>query len=358
MMHDSRPYLIFALPRSRTAWLARFLSYGDWHCGHEELRYMRGLDDIRAWATQPCTGTVETVAAPWWRLVERLAPSARMAVVRRPVAQVVESLMALPGITFDRVLIEKRMAALDRKLEQIANRTGCLSVTFDELATEDACARLFEYCLPYRHDHAHWAALAPVNVQCNMQAMMRYCIANEDAMARLGSVATQQSFAAMALRKPVEPDAITFQLESFEDCRRDGAALFEEHCVQVGEPPEQWQRKNHSLMERLDSIGAMRIMTARSNGRMLGYLMALLAPSLTSEDLLSATNLTFFASQDAPGIGMKLQRAMLAHFKDEGVGEVFWEVGKRGSGPRIDALYRRLGAIEHGQAYRLDLAGV
>jgi hypothetical protein len=29
------PYLIFALPRSRTAWLAHFLTYRDWTCLHE-----------------------------------------------------------------------------------------------------------------------------------------------------------------------------------------------------------------------------------------------------------------------------------------------------------------------------------
>ncbi len=29
-----RPFVVFGLPRSRTAWLSRFLTYGDWVCGH------------------------------------------------------------------------------------------------------------------------------------------------------------------------------------------------------------------------------------------------------------------------------------------------------------------------------------
>ncbi len=89
---------------------------------------------------------------------------------------------------------------------------------------------------------------------------------------------------------------------------------------------------------------------------MFGYLMTLVTPSLTSEGITSASNLTFFASPDAsPGLGMKMQRAALAALKERGVDDVFWECGSRGSGPRLSTMYRRLGATEHGQTFRLQL---
>ena len=51
---------------------------------------------MRAWLGQPCTGTVETAAAPFWRLLTALRPDARIVVkLRRPVPDVVASLMAL-----------------------------------------------------------------------------------------------------------------------------------------------------------------------------------------------------------------------------------------------------------------------
>ena len=56
------PFVVFALPRSRSAWLARFLTWGDWMCGHDELRHCRSLDDVRAWLAMPCAAWV---AAPW-----------------------------------------------------------------------------------------------------------------------------------------------------------------------------------------------------------------------------------------------------------------------------------------------------
>src|SRR5215472_6751131 len=80
------------MPRSRSKWLSQFLGYGEWQCGHDELRHCRSLDDVRSWLSQPCTGTVETAAAPFWRLLRAMAPGVRIVTVHRPVAAVAASL--------------------------------------------------------------------------------------------------------------------------------------------------------------------------------------------------------------------------------------------------------------------------
>lgn len=342
-------YLVLSLPRSRSAWLARFLSYGEWHCGHEQLRHMRSLDDIKAWESQDCTGSAETAAAPFWRLIE----AQRIVVVRRPVNEVVESLLALPGIEWNRAALHALIAYHDRKLDQIEARVPCLSVRYDEL-NEENCARIFEYCLPYAHDHEHWARWNAVNVQCNMQAMVRYAQAYARALEKLAKIAKHRTLTRMALREPVT-EGVTFQTESFADWLAGAEHLFDEHLVQVGEAPGDWAKKNIPLMQALDSCGAMQIMTARSNGKMFGYLMSVVSPSLTSETLLSAAHTTFFASPDVPGLGLKLQRAALQALKERGVGDVAMQAGVRGSGERISAIYKRLGAADDGQLYRLQL---
>ena len=53
------PFLVLALPRSRTFWLSRFLAFGGWDCGHDQLRFMRGMEDVKAWLGTPCFGSVE-----------------------------------------------------------------------------------------------------------------------------------------------------------------------------------------------------------------------------------------------------------------------------------------------------------
>lgn len=353
----SGPFLVLGLPRSRTSWLAHFLSYRDWNCGHDELRHMRSLDDVKAWFSQPCVGSAETGAAPWWRLIERYAPSARIVLVRRPKAEVIESLMRIPGVAFDRSHLERLVRQLDRKLDQIEGRTAnVLSVPFDRLDDEATCARIFEHCLPYHHDHAHWQNLAAVNIQIDMPALMKYFAAYRPQLDKLALVAKQQILSEMAVREPVLPSGFTFQAESIDAWERDAPSLFEAHCVVVGEAPEAWRGKNIPLMRSLYERGAMQIMTARCNGRMFGYLMTLLTPSMASPELKSAVHTTFFASPDFPGLGMKLQRAALAKLKEDGIGEVFMQAGTRGSGERLGAMYRRLGAQDDGQMYRLNLA--
>ena len=66
---------------------------------------MRMLSDVQAWLSQDAVGTAETAGAPWWRLLPRYRPDARVVVVRRPVREVVDSLMRIEmhgTLAFDR----------------------------------------------------------------------------------------------------------------------------------------------------------------------------------------------------------------------------------------------------------------
>ena len=214
----SPPFVIFALPRSRTAWLARFLTYGDWSCGHEELRHCRTLRDVRAWLSQPCIGTAETAGAPFWRLLRQYRPDARVVTIRRPVGQVMDSLMrrgSLDGI----------MRRLDRKLDQIEARIpGVLRVEFSDLATEAGCARVFEHCTGYAHEPVWWAAMARQNVQISMPALMKYYAAHKGQLDTLRQMAKQQIISAMG-RNADEIEGVTIQQEPFETFLRDGERL-------------------------------------------------------------------------------------------------------------------------------------
>jgi len=316
---------------------------------------MRTLDDVKAWFTQPFIGSSETAGAPWWRLLPRYVPEAKIVVVRRPVGEVVNSLMKV-GVAFDRELLERNMRWHDRKLGQLVKRVaGVLCVDYTDLNDESVCARVFEHCTGLPHDPAWWAFLSGMNLQTDMVEMVRYATAYEGSLNRLANSARQQILTDFAKRRPVSPDGMTFQAEPFEDWLEGAQDLFSAHCVTVGEEPDAWRRKNIPLMRHLDKVGAMQIMTARCNGRMFGYLMTILSPSLAYRDMLSGSNTTFYASPEFPGLGMKLQRAAIASLKDRGVGEMFFEAGKRGDGPRLSTMYRRLGAVPHGEVFRMSL---
>jgi hypothetical protein len=344
------PFVVLALPRSRTYWLSRYLSYEPWICGHDELQHAHTLDDIATWFTQPHIGTVETAAAPFWRLLPK---DARIAVVRRPVDDVLASLTR-QGVAGDGVTALVR--ACDRKLDQIERRvSGVLSVRYEDLAQESACAALFEHCVGQRHDHKWWRAWRHRNVSGNLAAQVRYAHAYLPRMLKLARTARQRILADMT-RPVILPDWMTIQEEHIEDWFRDAKPLIREHMIATGQDVDDYKVKNEPLLRKLGQMGAMQVITARSNGRMLGYLMTIVGPSLDAEDRTEALHLPFFVSKDCPGgIGMKLQRAALDRLREKGVADVFARAGNRGAGPRLGIMYRRLGYEEFSTMHRLDL---
>jgi hypothetical protein len=349
------PFVVFALPRSRTAWLSRYLSYGDWHCGHDELRHARTLDDVKAWIGQPNTGTVETAGAPFWRLAQQFRPGMQTIVIRRPVADVVESLMRL-DLGFDRAPMTAAMVRLDRKLDQIEARVpGCLSVRFDDLADEATCARLFEHCLPYQHDPAWFATMAPLNLQISMAAMMRYARAHKAQTDKITAMARQSSFAALHQKPTSVHDGITIREEPLDAYINDCHAIFTDHAASIGEGPEYYRQLNFDMMRTLDQAGALQTMIARCNGKVFGYLLTIISPSMDDASVLSSQHTTFFASPEFPGLGMKLTRAANEALRAKGVGEIIFRAGVRGDGPRLGTLYRRLGAEDCGRLYMLKI---
>ena len=346
-----RPFVVFALPRSRSAWLARFLTYGDWLCGHDELRHCRSLEDVSAWLSQPCVGGCETTAAPFWRL---LRPDVRVVTVRRPVPDIITSLRAT-GLAFEDAVMTRLIERLERKLDQIeARRPGVLSVSYDDLASEAGCARVFEHCLQAPHDHAWWAAVSPLNIQINMHHLMRYYVAYQPQLEKLAKIAKHRIVAGM-MRDATEMDGVTFQCEPFRSFYRDAQPLFAEHLVQTGQSPDDHARKNVPLLERLDDDGCLHVFTGRSNGRMFSYLLSVIAPSLDSPDEMLAEQTIFFADPSWPGLGMKTQRAAIADLRARGVNRVLMRAGHRGSGPRLGTMFRRLGAEPFGSLFTLPL---
>ena len=365
MTHAGVPFIVFSLPRSRSVWLSRYLSYGSYECHHEQSRHVRGIDDVRSWLAQGWTGTAETAAAPWYRLIRHLRPDIAMVVVRRPVAEVVDSLLRLDMrsvCTFERAVLERQVHRVDRYLDRIERLPGVLSVRFADLADEMTCARIFEHCLHIKHDAAWWAALSQANLQCNMPGLMRYMILHERQVARAAARCRQymkQVRQDAQAARDAEPgdDGILLEECRFDRLWKDAQALFAEHSASIGWVPGEYHKMDWDLFAMLDDVGALHTMTARMNGRMLGYLISILAPCMEHKGQITATQTLFFACEDAKGLrlGMRIQKASIEALRAKGVFQVAMRAGIRGSGPRLGAVFERLGATENGRLYTLDL---
>lgn len=176
------PFIIYALPRSRTAWLAEFLTYGPWTCFHERAVTMRSLKDVRAFFSQPHMGTVETGVSPGWPLINALVPNIRTVAIHRPVDDVVKSIKEIDVssfATYDYEKLRRNLTHMSRCLKRISDLPGVLSVEFSGLESEATCKAIFTHCLPYHFDRPWWDFMKDQNVQIDVPEHVRYCLAHK-----------------------------------------------------------------------------------------------------------------------------------------------------------------------------------
>lgn len=350
------PFLILALPRSRTKWLSTFLSYGRWICTHEEARHLRNLEDVRSWTKLPYNGSVETAVAPFWRLFGTCIPNVRVVVVRRPVEEVASSLNRVLSRKMPGEELLRLIRRWDAKLDQIVRRVpGVLVVSFDALGSEAGARRVFEFALGEPWDPAWWRLLAPVNIQEPFVSFERYATAYLPQLVRMAEIARLESLREIRRGVSLRSEEFEFSDECGETFLRDGEALFAEHASVVGEAPGSFREKNIPLLRALAAQGSLQIITARSNGRMFGYVMSEIAPSRESPNRVGAVMTLTFASRDAPGLGLKLHRVAIEALARKGVSEVWFRAGERGDGARMGTLFRRLGAAPAGSVWKLQL---
>jgi L-amino acid N-acyltransferase YncA len=355
----SAPFAVFGLPRSRSYWLANFLAHRPYAVAHDHARFIRSVDDVRSWLSQPYVGSVETAAAPWWRLARSLRPDLRIAVVRRDPSEVLASLMRIGG--FDRDATMKVLLRQDRALDRIEDASGCMSVAYDDLEQEVTCARLFEHCLQIPHSHERWAALAPVNMQCDLTAIIRYTNAH---WPQIASTAKKCADAAryVSLRRSIaEPDAdgCVVQEEAFPAFWQDAQAAISEHSVGLGHSADHALGLNVPLFRTLSFEDKGIIVTTRLNGRILGYITACVGPSMRAPNAVDFVQMSLFVAKDAGGMNLRrrMQHVMLERARAKGASKAYFRAGILGDGPRFGTLYKRMGAREFGQLYELDLAG-
>lgn len=177
----SRPFIVLALPRSRTAWLSHFLTAeGQFLIGHDITVECRRISEFLESFQHGLVGTVETGAVLAWRLLRHEMPEARLVTVHRPLSEVIASLEKF-GIQPDRAELEAR----EGMLEAVAKAPGVDSIGWRDLDDPDCRRWLFETLLEIPLDEAWDRRLAGLNIQINMLERSKQLWANREALASL-----------------------------------------------------------------------------------------------------------------------------------------------------------------------------
>lgn len=150
-------FVVFSLPRSRSAWLSVFLDGGHdigAECS-EPADFVQRLNGLN--------GTCETGAAFAWPLIRQEIPLARFAVVFRDPEEVAASLrrFGLDGYI-------QEMFTRHGHLIRIAQQPGTFACRYDDLRDTDCCRALHEHCLGEPMDVARWERLDRLNIQVDM----------------------------------------------------------------------------------------------------------------------------------------------------------------------------------------------
>ena len=158
------PFFIAGLPRSRTAWLANFLTTDESFCYHEltaDCCDLAEMPDAFRRTGRRIVGDADTSLALLHEPIKKLFPGARWVVVERPAEAVAKSLRDDLGIVIDPGLLNQ----LQENLEVI--KRDALVVSFDGFSVNTA-RFVWAYCLPgIDFDEARWKLLDPLIVQLN-----------------------------------------------------------------------------------------------------------------------------------------------------------------------------------------------
>jgi hypothetical protein len=159
----NRPFFVIGTPRSRTAWLSAFLSTPNRPCQHEPSRFLRDHGALLALLRVPDAAVSDSALTFRWRDIARECPGARVVVVRRPIAEVMESAEAV-GLA----RTPKMLRRLAHEIDLLCGRLAVLSVPFHRLADQRACEMVYEFCHGAAAPVGHWALWKDRNIQADI----------------------------------------------------------------------------------------------------------------------------------------------------------------------------------------------
>ena len=92
---------------------------------------------------------------------------------------------------------------------------------------------------------------------------------------------------------------IDYKEETFDQVIDEIKPLLEDHWEEIALNKEVIKlNPNYEMYEKLCNSGVMRIVTARNDGKLIGYCICIIAYNLHYKDSLTATNDIFFISKD------------------------------------------------------------
>lgn len=164
------PFIVLSLPRSRSAWMAHWLSYPGKRVGHDISIECKSVADFLSSYENGMAGTCETGAMIGWRLLKHEIPSLKTLIVLRPVHDVLMSL-ATQGVAGP--FVTEEVCARMHMLNAIACASEVQTMQWTDLNDPRLREALFEHLLGIDFDPDWDARFAFTNIQIDFKARLR-----------------------------------------------------------------------------------------------------------------------------------------------------------------------------------------
>lgn len=345
-MSNWPPFVIFSLPRSRSAWLAAWLGAVSGEAiGHDLAVETDTVDGWLEIVFRRVRGTCETGAVEVWPILRQSIPQCRIVVVARDVAYVADSLTRA-GVPVDWEMLERRA----RSLRDLSEQSDVLAVNFDDMRNPRVCALIQEYCLGTPFDWATWDRMDRINVQIDMPGRITRLRERAAPIARLKLE--------LAARLEAPAPFVTIGEEPWgrvaDECEALGAA----HHEEATEGREGPYRLNRALVAQMDAAGLWRAFVARVDGKIIGYCLWSHADNAETDAPPTMNHGPFYVSpgHERRGLGRKLLAASVKALAQSGYRVVKLHHTMYGRGARVGRLYESMGAVEHQREYLMSIA--
>lgn len=172
-----KPFVVFAMPYTRDAWIAAFLSYRDVSCLYNVSLDLKSIDAVYRLLEAPKHGLVDTSLALVWPEIVDHAPHARLVTVRRDPSVVLDEMVSRG---FDRQANAPMIERINFALDEIESLSNVLRLEYDDLGQEATAKKLFEFCLPYSWDKEWWEAGKDIPIEISAASLASKVSANAE----------------------------------------------------------------------------------------------------------------------------------------------------------------------------------
>ena len=173
------PCLVIGTPRSRTAWLAQFLSTPERPFVHEPSVHWKGLDDLYAFLDRGGCASDSGLTLFWREAVQR-RPDTRLIVVRRDPASVVASFLRIGFPAEQKVDLFRGVYRIWREAVVAAAHHYAMTVPFENMRRDSICGAIYRQAHWAKAPRGHVGEWQAQNIQADMATQFAAARANAE----------------------------------------------------------------------------------------------------------------------------------------------------------------------------------